>query len=175
MNIITTHKEWDDVLPAADVKTLVNVLDAFRQGTVSPVTNKGQRPSCSIFFYGGDSEKRKIAAALAGVHTGLPVYRIDLPAIVSKYIGETEKNIAAVFNKAAGKNWILFFDEADDLFNKRTGMENDNNKYASQETDYLLQQIEKYKNPVIIAADYKQQVASSVLRSFHTVIHFPDK
>jgi SpoVK/Ycf46/Vps4 family AAA+-type ATPase len=73
--------------------------------------------------------------------------------IVSKYIGETEKNLAKVFNRAANKEWILFFDEADALFGKRTSVKDAHDKYANQEVSYLLQRIEKYEGLVLIACN----------------------
>jgi SpoVK/Ycf46/Vps4 family AAA+-type ATPase len=172
MNIITTTKKWEDILPAAEAKRLTNVLDDYRQQTQTPVDDKGLQASCSILFY-GDSEKRKAAAALTGIYTGHAVQRIDTPAIISKYIGETEKNLRAIFVTAKEGGAILFFDEADSLFNKRTEVKDSHDKYANQEITYLLQQIEQHQNPVIVALNYKDQVASAILRSFHTVIHFP--
>lgn len=78
------------------------------------------------------------------------LYRIDLSKVVSKYIGETEKNIARIFDTAENKNWVLFFDEADALFGKRTGIRDSHDKYANTDTNYLLQRIQQYKGTVII-------------------------
>jgi SpoVK/Ycf46/Vps4 family AAA+-type ATPase len=78
---------------------------------------------------------------LIGKQVGLTVYRIDLSKVVSKYIGETEKNLAAIFDQGENKNWILFFDEADALFGKRTNTTDAKDRYANQEIAYLLQRI----------------------------------
>lgn len=81
---------------------------------------------------------------LLGKHTGKDVYRIDLSSLVSKYIGETEKNLSTLFERAENKNWILFFDEADSLFGKRTSVRDAHDRFANQEVSYLLQRIEDY-------------------------------
>lgn len=83
------------------------------------------------------------------------VHRIDLSKVVSKYIGETEKNLSALFEKAESKNWILFFDEADALFGKRTQVSDSHDKYANQEVSYLLQKMENYQGIIIISANTK--------------------
>lgn len=170
MDKLTTTKQWKDVLPEAAIKTLTNVLDAHRQHTQSITGKQISQQPYSILFYGGDSEKRKAAAALAGIHTGQQVYQISLPDIVSKYIGETEKNLTTVFANAHEENWLLFFDEADSLFNKRAEVKDSHDKYANMEISYLMQQIEQYKNPVIVACN--EQPPPAILQSFHTAIHF---
>lgn len=171
MNKLTTTKQWKEVLPEAAVKTLTNALDAHRQHTQALTGKQISQEPCSILLYGGDSEKRKAAAVLAGVHTGQQVYQISLPDIVSKYIGETEKNLTTVFAKAHEENWLLFFDEADSLFNKRTAVKDSHDKYANIEINYLMQQIEKYKNPVVVACN--EQPSPAILQSFGTAIQFP--
>ncbi len=87
---------------------------------------------------------KTLTATLLGKQFGKEVYRIDLSQIVSKYIGETEKNLEKVFAKAERQNWILFFDEADALFGKRTNVQSSHDRYANQEVSYLLQRIEDY-------------------------------
>jgi len=83
------------------------------------------------------------------------IYRIDLSMVVSKYIGETEKNLSVLFEKAESKQWILFFDEADALFGKRTQVSDSHDKYANQEVSYLLQKMEKYRGLIILSANTK--------------------
>lgn len=78
------------------------------------------------------------------------LYRVDLAAVMSKYIGETEKNLDNIFDKAQNNNWILFFDEADALFGKRTGVKDAHDRYANQEVSYLMQRLEKHKGVVIV-------------------------
>jgi ATPase family associated with various cellular activities (AAA) len=86
------------------------------------------------------------------------VYRVDLSIVVSKYIGETEKNLEMVFTSAENKNWILFFDEADSLFGKRTNVKDAHDRYANQEVSYLLQRIEEYNGIVIMASNSRDAI-----------------
>ena len=97
-----------------------------------------------------------MTASLLGKTTGRDVYRIDLSTVVSKYIGETEKNLSRIFDQAQSKGWILFFDEADALFGKRTKVEDAHDKYANQEVSYLLQRIEDFDGIIILASNMKQ-------------------
>jgi SpoVK/Ycf46/Vps4 family AAA+-type ATPase len=100
------------------------------------------------------------------------VYRIDLSMVVSKYIGETEKNLAGVFDMAENKNWILFFDEADALFGKRTQTNSSNDRHANQEVSYLLQRIEDFPGVVILATNFKANIDDAFSRRFQSMIHF---
>ena len=108
-----------------------------------------------------------------GKTTGLSVYRIDLSQVVSKYIGETEKNLANVFDQAENKNWILFFDEADALFGKRTSTKDAKDRYANQEIAYLLQRIEDFPGVVILATNMKDNIDDAFARRFQSMIYFP--
>ena len=103
----------------------------------------------------------------------LPVFRIDLSMVVSKYIGETEKNLSRIFDQAERRSWILFFDEADALFGKRTDTNNAHDRYANQEVSYLLQRIETFDGIAILASNRRHNVDEAFLRRFESVIHFP--
>ena len=92
--------------------------------------------------------------------------------IISKYIGETEKNLSKLFDKAQDKDWILFFDEADALFGKRTGVRDAHDKYANQEVSYLLQRVEVYPGLVILASNFKTNIDDAFMRRFQAVINF---
>jgi SpoVK/Ycf46/Vps4 family AAA+-type ATPase len=92
---------------------------------------------------------------------------------VSKYIGETEKNLAAVFNAVDKKGWILFFDEADALFGKRTNVRDAHDRYANQEVSYLLQHLEDYNGLVILATNMKTNIDDAFTRRFNSIINFP--
>src|SRR5699024_10733916 len=100
-------------------------------------------------------------------------YRIDLSLTVSKYIGETEKNLARIFDWASDKQWILFFDEADALFGKRTEISSAHDRYANQEVSYLLQRMEDYPGMVILATNLKSNIDEAFTRRFQSVIYFP--
>jgi SpoVK/Ycf46/Vps4 family AAA+-type ATPase len=114
-----------------------------------------------------------LTATLLGKHTGKDVFRIDLSRVVSKYIGETEKNLSRLFDKAENKNWILFFDEADALFGKRTDIRDAHDKYANQEVAYLLQRIESYNGLVILASNQRANIDNAFVRRLQTIIQFP--
>ena len=100
------------------------------------------------------------------------MYRIDLSQVVSKYIGETEKNLEKVFNKAEHKDWILFFDEADALFGKRSNVTNAHDKYANQEVSYLLQRVEDFPGLIILASNYKSNIDAAFIRRFNAIVPF---
>ncbi len=119
----------------------VSSISAHVIGAAGPTTLKGPTEPCSM--------------SLIVKYTGKDVYRIDLSRVVSKYIGETEKNLSRLFDKAVDKNWILFFDEADALFGKRTDISDAHDKYANQEVAYLLQRIESYDGLVILATNQR--------------------
>lgn len=102
----------------------------------------------------------------------MAVYKIDLSMVVSKYIGETEKNLELIFALAKDKGWILFFDEADALFGKRTEVKDAHDRYANPEIAYLLQRLEEYPGLVILATNLKGNMDEAFTRRFQSVIHF---
>jgi SpoVK/Ycf46/Vps4 family AAA+-type ATPase len=104
---------------------------------------------------------------------GLDLFRIDLATIVSKYIGETEKNLDRIFDAADGSNAILFFDEADALFGKRSEVRDSHDRYANLEVAYLLQKMESYAGAVILATNFRQNMDEAFLRRLDFVIDFP--
>ena len=117
-----------------------------------------------ILFTGSSGTGKTLAASYIATHLSLPLYRVDLAALTSKYIGETEKNLSKVFSKAENKDWILFFDEADALFGKRTDVSDAHDKYANQETDYLLQRIEDHEGLVILASNLRDNIDEAFTR-----------
>ncbi|WP_286267445.1 ATP-binding protein [Thalassotalea atypica] len=135
--------------------------------------SKNIKPGYRAALYGPPGTGKSLTATLIGKKTGMDVYRIDLSAIVSKYIGETEKNLANVFDQAENKNWILFFDEADALFGKRTGESSSNDRHANQEIAYLLQRTESFPGVIILATNLKCNMDDAFVRRFQSVIYFP--
>ncbi|SFM97543.1 ATPase family associated with various cellular activities (AAA) [Chitinophaga sp. YR627] len=131
------------------------------------------KPGYRALFYGPPGTGKSFTACLLGKTFNMDVYRIDLSMIVSKYIGETEKNLAGVFDQAANKNWILFFDEADALFGKRSATNSSNDRYANQEVAYLLQRIEDFPGLVILATNLKANIDEAFGRRFQSMIYFP--
>ena len=103
----------------------------------------------------------------------MDVYRVDLSQVVSKYIGETEKNLSNIFDQAESRNWILFFDEADSLFGARTQTNNSNDRAANQEISYLLQRVEDFPGIVILASNLKSNIDEAFSRRFQSSVYFP--
>jgi SpoVK/Ycf46/Vps4 family AAA+-type ATPase len=124
-------------------------------------------------FHGVSGTGKTLTASMIGQRTDKDVFRIDLSSVVSKYIGETEKNLEKIFDKAGHMDCILFFDEADALFGKRTNISDAHDRYANQEVSYLLQRIEEYPGLVILASNFKSNMDDAFLRRFQSIIHFP--
>jgi SpoVK/Ycf46/Vps4 family AAA+-type ATPase len=114
-----------------------------------------------------------MAAEVLAQELGLSLYRIDLSAVVSKYIGETEKNLRKLFDAAEGGGAILFFDEADALFGKRSEVKDSHDRYANIEVNYLLQRLESFSGLAILATNMKGALDSAFLRRLRFVINFP--
>lgn len=134
---------------------------------------KKLRPGLRSLFYGPPGTGKTLTASLLGKITGHEVYKVDLSMVISKYIGETEKNLATLFDKAENKDWILFFDEADSLFGKRTQVRDSHDRYANQEVSFLLQRIETFDGLVILASNLANNVDEAFSRRFEQIIHFP--
>lgn len=135
---------------------------------------KSKTGTAIIALFAGPPGTGKTQAAKAlAAEIGMDLYRIDLSAIVSKYIGETEKNLSRVFAKAEKKKAILFFDEADALFAKRTGVRNSHDRYTNIEANYLLQKLEEYSAVAILTTNHKKQLDEALLRRLQFVVEFP--
>ncbi len=134
--------------------------------------SKQKSGTMALFAGPSGSGKTKAVKTLAA-DTGLDVYRIDLAAVVNKYIGETEKNLARVLETATARDVILFFDEADVLFGRRTEVRGAHDRYANIDTGYLLQRIEQYPGLVILATSNKKNLDQTLLRRVRFVIDFP--
>jgi len=131
------------------------------------------KPGYRALFHGPPGTGKTLTAQILGKKTGRDVFRIDLSMVVSKFIGETEKNLSQLFERARNKDWILFFDEADALFGKRTNIRDAHDKYANQEVAYLLQRIENHDGLVILASNFKSNIDEAFIRRFQSVIYFP--
>ena len=174
---ILTAMEWDDaVLPPSTRRQVADIgawLAHHSKIAADANLSRKVKPGYRVLFYGPPGTGKTLTAALMGKEHHKEVYRIDLSQIVSKYIGETEKNLEAVFRRAERKDWILFFDEADALFGKRTGVQSAHDKYANQEVSYLLQRVEDYGGLLILASNFRNNIDEAFLRRFHAIIHFP--
>jgi hypothetical protein len=131
------------------------------------------KPGYRALFHGPPGTGKTLTALIVGKNTNRDVFRIDLSMVVSKYIGETEKNLSQLFERAKNKDWILFFDEADALFGKRTNVRDAHDKYANQEVAYLLQRIENHNGLIILASNFKSNIDEAFIRRFQSVIYFP--
>ena len=174
---LTTGLEWSDlILPKGTLKQLSEIKAWAKHGHTLLYDWNMQhmiRPGYRCLFYGPPGTGKTMTASLLGKTTGRPVYRIDLSLVVSKYIGETEKNLSRVFNQAEHQNWILFFDEADALFGKRTEVSDAHDRYANQEISFLLQRIESFHGIVILATNLKNNIDEAFARRFESMVYFP--
>ncbi|MCB9234947.1 MAG: ATP-binding protein [Bacteroidia bacterium] len=173
---ITTALDWEDLvlnpITLGEVRELNDWLQFRERLMQDQVLSKRIKPGFRVLFHGPPGTGKTLTASLLGKSAGLPVFRIDLSAIISKYIGETEKNLAKLFARANHHDWILFFDEADALFGKRTSSGSPNDRYANQEVSYLLQRIEDYGGLVILASNFKSNIDPAFMRRFQSVVHF---
>jgi hypothetical protein len=174
---VTTPYEWDDlVLDPQSRREVEDIVVWARHSEMlldGWLLRKRLKPGFRSLFYGPPGTGKTLTAGLLGKATGLAVYRVDLSKIISKYIGETEKNLASLFDHAQHQDWILFFDEADSLFGKRTESRNANDRAANQQVSYLLQRIEDFPGIVILATNLRSHLDDAFARRFQSMIHFP--
>ncbi|MBI1938384.1 MAG: ATP-binding protein [Ignavibacteriales bacterium] len=175
--LIETELEWNDlVLESYTLEQIQEIKTWIEYGHVmlnGMGLSKKIKPGFRSLFYGPPGTGKTFTASLLGKVTGLDVYRIDLSMVVSKYIGETEKNLENIFQQAEYKNWILFFDEADALFGKRTSISDAHDRFANQEVSYLLQRVEDYPGVVILASNMRTNLDEAFTRRFQSIIYFP--
>ncbi len=173
---ISTHLNWEDVVLNDLVMDEVLALKAWLQHSNTLMNEwelyKKIKPGYRALFYGPPGTGKTLTVSLLGKVSNREVYRVDLSMIVSKYIGETEKNLSRIFDIAQYKDWILFFDEADALFGKRTEANSSNDRHANQQTSYLLQRIEDFPGVVILASNLKGNMDAAFTRRFQAMIHF---
>ncbi|KRD10657.1 AAA family ATPase [Flavobacterium sp. Root901] len=173
---ISTSMNWSDLVLEEHVMQQVMEIDAWLKYGSVLMTEWGLenkiKPGYRTLFYGPPGTGKTLTATLLGKSTGREVYRVDLSMIVSKYIGETEKNLSKIFDVAQHKDWILFFDEADSLFGKRTQTSSSNDRHANQQTGYLLQRIEDFPGVMILASNLKENMDEAFSRRFQSMIHF---
>jgi AAA+ superfamily predicted ATPase len=136
-------------------------------------TTVSRTQGLKVLFAGESGTGKTMAAQVLGAMLGLEMFRVDLATIVSKYIGETEKNLERIFTAADGSNAILFFDEADALFGKRSEVSDSHDRYANIEVAYLLQRMEAYPGAVILATNFRRNIDDAFVRRLDVVIDFP--
>lgn len=174
---IQTEQEWEDLVLPPETLRQIHEIEHWMQHHNTLMHEWGMKkkikPGYRALFYGPPGTGKTLTAMLLGKYTGKEVFRIDLSRVISKYIGETEKNLSKLFDKAEHKDWILFFDEADALFGKRTDIRDAHDKYANQEVAYLLQRVEGYNGLVILASNQRANIDEAFTRRFQAIIHFP--
>lgn len=172
---ITTPMEWSDLVLEHNVREQVEEIKVWLTHGDRLMRHWGLakkiKPGYRALLYGPPGTGKTLTASLLAKSTGCEIYRVDLSMIVSKYIGETEKNLSKVFDIASYKDWILFFDEADALFGKRTETSSSNDRHANQQTGYLLQRIEDFPGVVILASNLKANMDHAFTRRFQAMIH----
>lgn len=177
---LTTLHRWEDlVLPDKTLEQLKLIIQriSIRHRVAREWGFAGKHDFAlgfHILFYGPPGTGKSLAAALIGKQTGVPIYRIDLSNVVSKYIGETQKNIGRIFDEAERHQWILLFDEADSLFSKRTEVGDARDRYANMEVNYLLQRLESYNGISLLATNLATQFDPAVRRRIHQVVEFKE-
>ena len=176
---ITPRYRWDDiVLPPDTFAQLREMVNTVRQRQVvygqwgfdrKVALGKG----LSALFAGESGTGKTMAADILAGELGQDLYKIDLSMLVSKYIGETEKNLNRVFSEAETSNAILFFDEADAIFGKRSEVKDSHDRYANIEISYLLQRMESYDGVVILASNLRGNLDEAFTRRLHFIVEFP--
>ena len=173
---ITTKLNWEDLV--LDTTTMAQIREITSWHKHRDVVlnqwnlNKMLNPGYKVLFYGPPGTGKTLTAAMMGQELGVDVFRVDLSMVVSKYIGETEKNLSTLFDRAMNKNWILFFDEADALFGNRTEVKDSHDRYANQEVSYLLQRVENYNGIIILASNLKGNMDKAFSRRFQSMVKF---
>jgi len=174
--LIETQLDWGDLVLNSNTLNQIKEIETwlkFNEILLHEWNMKAKiKPGFRVMFYGAPGTGKTLTASLLGKYTKRDVYRIDLSMVISKYIGETEKNLSSLFDKATDKDWILFFDEADAVFGKRTNVRDAHDKYANQEVSYLLQRIENHPGLVILASNFKTNIDTAFTRRFQSIIEF---
>jgi hypothetical protein len=176
---VDAQARWDDlVLPAQQVDTLRQIAIHVRHRAVVNdqwgFAGKHARGlGLSVLFAGGSGTGKTMAAEILAAELDLDLYKVDLAAVVSKYIGETEKNLRAIFNGAEQSGAILLFDEADALFGKRSEVRDSHDRYANLEISYLLQQMESYRGVAILTTNMQHALDPAFMRRIRFIVQFP--
>jgi SpoVK/Ycf46/Vps4 family AAA+-type ATPase len=176
---IEPHYAWDDIiLPSDRVRQLREICNCVKyRGVVFEKWGFDRKLSLGkglhVLFSGPPGTGKTMAAEIIANELELDLYKIDLSNMVSKYIGETEKNLSRVFEEAEASNAILFFDEADALFGKRSEVRDSHDRYANIEVGYLLQRMEEYEGIVILATNFRRNMDEAFVRRIHFSVEFP--
>jgi hypothetical protein len=175
--VIPRFDDEELILPRNQAGQFLEVLQAMRALTevhyewgTEKVWNES---GISVLFAGPPGTGKTMAAEILAIRLGLPMWRIDLSQVASKYIGETEKNLKRLFDRADISDTILFFDEADALYGKRTEVKDAHDRYANLEISYLLERMERFKGLAILATNRKKDLDDAFLRRLRYIVDFP--
>lgn len=175
-SLVEVKADWDDLILEPQIKQQIEHIHTWIRHNdliMNAWDMKDKiKPGYRALFYGPPGTGKTLTAGLLGKSTGKEVYKIDISMMVSKWVGETEKNLARVFDIAENKDWILFFDEADSLFGKRSGGGSSQERYSNQEVSYLLQRTEEYPGTVILSSNLKGNIDDAFIRRFQSMVHF---
>ena len=173
---IKPTRGWNDIVLSPDrMQALHGIVDRYRMATtVYDEWGFSAQPSRGLvaLFSGPSGTGKTLAAEIIAGALGLDVFKLDLSSVVSKYIGETEKNLEQIFDAASAANMVLFFDEADSLFGKRSEVKDARDRYANIEVSYLLQRLETYDGLVVMATNFEKNVDEAFLRRIHARVAF---
>lgn len=161
----------DLALPAEQMEVLSAIVARARREPVDAGSSL-RAPGFAVLFSGPSGTGKTLAAEVIANELGLDLYIIDLSQVVSKYIGETEKNLGRIFDAAEAGGAVLLFDEADALFGKRSEVKDSHDRYANIEVSYLLQRMEAYRGLAILTTNMKQALDAAFLRRLRFVINF---
>ncbi len=176
---IAPNASWDDLVVPDEVLVQLHELGAWvaHRGRVLGDWGFARRLSrgrgVTALFAGPSGTGKTMAAEVVAAELGLDLYRIDLSGVVSKYIGETEKNLDRIFRAAEDANAVLFFDEADALFGKRSEVRDSHDRYANLEISYLLQKMETYDGVAILATNLRDNLDEAFMRRLAFIVTFP--
>jgi len=155
------------------LQSIATIVRDLKTGGIDLGSTKPRRRGVLILFSGPSGTGKTMAAELLAKQLGKPLQRIDLSRVISKYIGETEKNLDKLLSDAEIRDAVLFFDEADALFGRRSKVTDAHDRYANLETNYLTAKLESYAGIAILTTSLKAKIDSAFLRRIHKVIRFP--
>jgi hypothetical protein len=170
---------WDDlILPDQQIETLRQIVVHVRRRAIVNehwgfAARYERGLGLSVLFSGPTGTGKTMAAEIVAAELDLDLYRIDLASVVSKYIGETEKNLRRIFDAAEESSAILLFDEADALFGKRSEVRDSHDRYANLEVSYLLQRVEAYRGVAILTTNMQHALDSAFMRRIRFIVQFP--
>jgi DNA replication protein DnaC len=177
-HLLTTKLEWDDLMLMPATQARLDEVKAYLHHYDTLVNKwamqKHSKPGCRILFYGDSGTGKTLAATLLGKLLKRQVFRVDISAVTSKYVGETTKRLESLFNTAESKGWIIFIDEGDALLGQRKSMDTNSNNshYANQDTAFLLQRIETFDGIVVVATNFKNNIDQAFTRRFQAMVRF---